>query len=422
MADLTSAGAWARFAGRRERLSIFKQANVSVFRPSIITRLGLAASILALTGPALAQPTSAPPANALSSIDSQREARASDRDVDLERAEAANAEIERLRRQLVAMGAAETSGERTVGGARARLRQLNLEEAELKLRMGHNQESLTKLLGALQMYARNPPPALLVDPRSARDAVRAAILIKAITPDLEARARDFTAQSEALKKVRRKAAVASGALFTAESDVADKRAQIEDLIEQKRALQKQLSTDAGLAEGDMRRLASQARSLGQFVSVLQTKHIDGAAGVGDMPQTLTPPVQGQPERRFGDVTGAGPRAKGWTWAADPAAPVLSPASGHVDYAGPLKGWGLVVILRLGDHHLVLAGLASVGAQTGATVAAGEPIGRMADGPGRPELYLEVRRGPTPVDPARWLDPPKPPVTPPSAEPTLRGLT
>jgi septal ring factor EnvC (AmiA/AmiB activator) len=403
-------------------VSIFKQACVSVFRPSIRKLLGLGVAILTLAGPALAQPTSAPPANALSSIDSQREARASDRDVDLERAEAANAEIERLRRQLVAMGAAETSGERTVGGARARLRALNLEEAELKLRMGHNQESLTKLLGALQMYARNPPPALLVDPRSARDAVRAAILIKAITPDLEARARDFTAQSEALKKVRRKAAVASGALFTAESDVADKRAQIEDLIEQKRALQKQLSTDAGLAEGDMRRLASKARSLGQFVAVLQTKHVDGVASVGDMPPTLTPPVQGPPERRFGDATGAGPRARGWTWATDPSAQVLCPATGHVDYAGPLKGWGLVLILRLGDHHVVLAGLATVGADTGATVAAGEPIGRMADGPGRPELYMEVRRGATPVDPAQWLGTQKPPVTPSPVEPTLRGLT
>ncbi|MHB8286773.1 MAG: murein hydrolase activator EnvC family protein [Caulobacteraceae bacterium] len=378
--------------------------------------------LLGLAAPSLAQQPTAAPANALPTLDAQRQARAQDRDVDLERAQAANAEIERLRRQLVSMGQAEASGERTVGGARSQLRQLNLDEAELKLRMGHNQESLTKLLGALQMYARNPPPALLVDPRSARDAVRAAILIKAITPDLEARARDFTAQSEALKKIRRRTAVANGALFTAESDVADKRAQIEDLIEQKRALEKQLSTDAGLAEGDMRRLAAKAGSLGQFVSVLDTKHVDAGAEA-DMPQSFTPPVAGAPERRFGEAGGGAPHAKGWTWATDPSASVVSPASGRVDYAGPLKGWGLVVILRVGDHHVVLAGLASVGADTGSTVTAGEPIGRMADGPGRPELYLEVRRGATPLDPARWLAVNAPPAAPaPPPEPALRGRT
>jgi septal ring factor EnvC (AmiA/AmiB activator) len=380
-------------------------------------------ALLGLAGPALAQQIPAPAANTLSNVDAQRQARADDRDVDLERAKAANAEIDRLRRQLVAMGQAEASGERTVGGARSQLRQLNLQEAELKLRMGHNQESLTRLLGALQMYARNPPPALLVDPRSARDAVRAAILIKAITPDLEGRARDFAGQSEALKKVRRKTAVASGALFTAESDVADRRAKIEDLIEQKRALEKQLSTDAGLAEGDMRRLASRARSLGQFVDVLETKHVDVATADGDMPQSFTPPVQGPPERRFGEAGGGGAHAKGWTWATDPAASVVSPASGRVDYAGPLKGWGLVVILRIGDHHVVLAGLASVGTDTGSMVTAAEPIGRMADGPDRPELYLEVRRGATPVDPARWLGLGNTAVTqPPAPEPALRGRT
>ena len=379
-------------------------------------------TVLCLATSSLAQQLPAPPANALANVDAQRQARAQDRDVDLERAQSANAEINRLRRQLVAMGQAEASGERTIGGARSQLRTLNLQEAELKLRMGHNQESLTKLLGALQMYARNPPPALLVDPRSARDAVRAAILIKAITPDLESRARDFTAQSEALKKVRRKTALASGVLFTAESDVADKRAQIEDLIEQKRALEKQLSTDAGLAEGDMRRLAAKAGSLGQFVHVLETKHIDAGAE-GDMPQSFTPPVSGAPERRFGEAGGGSAHAKGWTWAAEPSASVVSPVGGRVDYAGPLKGWGLVVILRVGDHHVVLAGLSNVGADTGSTVTAGEPIGRMADGPGRPELYLEVRRGATPLDPARWLAVSEPSAHPaPPPEPALRGRT
>jgi septal ring factor EnvC (AmiA/AmiB activator) len=354
----------------------------------------------------------APPANTLTEVDAQRQARAVDREADQARAHAAAAQVRALQGQLVAMGRQEQDGRRSVGGARMRLQRLNLQEAELKLRMGRNEQSLTRMLGALQMFQRNPPPALLVDPRSARDAVRAAILIKAITPELERRARDFTAQSEALKRVRRNADAASGELFKAESAVADRQARIQDLIDQKRALQAQLHVDAEVAGGDVQRLAARARSLGELVHTLGDHDVAGDPDAGEaLPLHMTAPVQGQLAHGFGQTAGnPGPenggagdrqRAEGLTWNADPGASVLSPAAATVDYAGPLKGWGLVLILKAGDYHLVLAGLGSVTAEAGRTVAAGEPVGRMP-GEGRPELYLEVRRAARPVDPARWF--------------------
>jgi septal ring factor EnvC (AmiA/AmiB activator) len=323
-----------------------------------------------------------------------------DRDADRARAQALQQQVETLRRQLVALGGAEASGERAVGGAKGRLQKLNLEEAQLKIRMGHNQESLTKLLGALQMFQRNPPPPLLVDPRSARDAARAAILI-------ERRSHEFAAASEQLKAIRRRAAAASGSLFQAESDLADRQAKIQDLIDQKRALESQLSSDAQVADSDVRRLAARARSLGELVTVLDAHELharDLAAGQpgAAIATAFTPPVTGPVARRFGEA-GADPlRAKGWTWAAEPGAVVVSPASARVDYAGPLKDWGLVLILRVGPDHLVLSGLSRVDVDTGMSVAAGEPVGRAGAESPRPEVYLEVRHGVTPVDPARWF--------------------
>jgi septal ring factor EnvC (AmiA/AmiB activator) len=325
-----------------------------------------------------------------------------DRDADRARVEALHQQVETLRRQLVALGGAEASGERAVGGAKGRLAKLNLEEAQLKIRMGHNQESLTKLLGALQMFQRNPPPPLLVDPHSARDAARAAILIQAIAPELEQRSREFTAASEQLKAIRRRAAAASGTLFQAESDLADRQAKIEDLIDQKRTLELQLRSDAQVADSDVRRLAARARSLGELVTVLDARDPGGRLPAPATTAVFTAPVTGPVARRFGQ-TGSDPlRAKGWTWTADPGAEVVSPAAAEVDYAGPLKDWGLVLILRVGPDHLVLAGLARVDVDTGMSVAAGEPVGRAAAGPAKPEVYLEVRHGVTPVDPARWF--------------------
>jgi septal ring factor EnvC (AmiA/AmiB activator) len=72
--------------------------------------------------------------------------------------------------------------------------------------------------------------------------------------------------------------------------------------------------------------------------------------------------------------------------------VTSPAAGTVEYAGALSGWGAVLILRAqGAYHLVLAGLDQISVAPGQSVAAGAPIGKMADRvSSEPELYLEVR--------------------------------
>jgi murein hydrolase activator len=341
----------------------------------------------------------APASNTLLNLDAQRQARAVARDADRARAQDAAAEIGRLRTQLIALGGQEASGQRRAGGARAALDRLNLQEAELKARMGHNQESLTKLLGALQMYARNPPPPLLVDPRSARDAVRAAILIQAITPDLERRAQAFTAASEQLKRLRREQDAQSGVLFQAESGVAEREAEIADLIAQKQALERQLYADADVAEGEVQRLAARARSLGELVQAVDAH---GAGGDEDAPVRLSAPVQGPLVHGFGQAGGDPERAKGVSWSTAAGAAVLSPAAAVVDYAGALKGWGNVLILHSGAYRLVLAGLGEVGTEAGRTVEGGEPVGKMPGDTPHPTLYLEVRRASRPVDPGRWL--------------------
>ena len=53
---------------------------------------------------------------------------------------------------------------------------------------------------------------------------------------------------------------------------------------------------------------------------------------------------------------------------------------------------------------MLAGLETVLAGPEGTVAAGEPVGRMAE-PGPSDLYFEIRKDGTPVDPAHWLKSP-----------------
>jgi septal ring factor EnvC (AmiA/AmiB activator) len=296
--------------------------------------------------------------------------------------------VEALREALVEQGRAEAAGLRGAQAQRSRLQALNAQEAALKARIDANAASLSRLLSALQMYQRNPPPALLVSPRSARDAVRAAILIRAATPALEARGKAFAAEARKLAEVRRSAASTSEALFQSESEVADRQARIDDLLVEKAGLEGPAATDPALSR------AARSEGVDGLFRALPGK---AAAAPQAAPGRLIPPLQGEPVRRQG--------RRGWTWRAEGGASVLAPAAARVDYAGPLKGWGEVVILGIGgDHHLVLAGLARADVGTGRPVAAGEPVGRMAD-PRRgalPELYVEMRKGSEPVDPSHWF--------------------
>jgi septal ring factor EnvC (AmiA/AmiB activator) len=319
-------------------------------------------------------------------------------------------EIERLRAELVELGRTEQTSQGQAGALRAKLERLNEREAAVRSRIERNRGQLARLLGALQMHSRHPPPPLLVSPRSAKDAVRAAILIRAVTPELEARGRVFAEQAEAVARVRREAAVASESLFQAESDVADRRAEMDRLIAEKRSLEAaRFGRDP--TEAETQALGARVGSVGELVQELTLRRPPEAMGA---PERFAAPVRGAVLRRFGDEEPGRGRSQGWTWSAAPGSPVLSPATGRVDYAGPLKDWGLVVILRIGGgYRLVLAGIDTTDVNVGRQVAIGEPVGRLGSGEGprrgarpQPELYLEVRNVRGAVDPARWLSDPK----------------
>ena len=249
--------------------------------------------------------------------------------------------------------------------AQNQLARLNVRETELTAEQARNMSQLARLLSVVEQLRRDPPPALLVSPQDARDAARAAILVKALTPELQARARLYAHEAGEIMRQRRLAAVANAALFSLESERADAAPAPEE-------------APASLSEADRRPLTA--------------------------PERLATPVTGELVRRFGEPAPGGGRSNGLSYAAVRGARVSSPAAGVVQYVGPVKGWGVILILRLtGGYHLVLAGLAQATVAVGQSVAPGQPVGWMPDArQTSSELYLEVREHGSPVDPGRWM--------------------
>ncbi len=124
------------------------------------------------------------------------------------------------------------------------------------------------------------------------------------------------------------------------------------------------------------------------------------------------PAAGEVVLRFGDNQPAG-NAQGIRIRTLSGGQVIAPFDGRIIYAGVFRNYGQLLIIAHGDgYHTLLAGLGRIDGLVGQWVLAGEPLGIMPQtrlastesdvSPGGPELYLEIRRRGTPVNPLPWL--------------------
>ncbi|CAN5298102.1 murein hydrolase activator EnvC [soil metagenome] len=329
----------------------------------------------------------------------------------------AAAEVVVLDRQLTALRQAQSTDDTQMAAQRARLKDLSQREAVLIAALSQERGQQGRLLSALQMMSRDPPPPLLIPADKAIDTVRAAILMRAMAPEIERRAHILAERQVEVGRIRRLAVLASERLVTTESAQGDRRGEIETLSARKAALVSVLRADAERSERAARVLEARIRTLGGEVRPLTDGEVDAETVSTRLPggrSRLTPPIAGAPDAVFGQASsgqassgqassgqassGMG-GSSGWRWRSG-ARSVSAPADARVDYAGPLSGWGQVVILDLGPGwRAVIAGLDTVTVEAGARVTDGQPLGHTpADG----ELYFELRRDDRPVDPGPWL--------------------
>ncbi len=116
------------------------------------------------------------------------------------------------------------------------------------------------------------------------------------------------------------------------------------------------------------------------------------------------PVSGRLVERFGARLPDGGVRRGLSYQAQAGELVRAPAAGRIAFAGPFRGYGLLLIVEHADgYHSLLTGLGRIDTHIEDLVRAGDPIGAAAGADGvAPRVYLEVRRGGRPIDPLPWL--------------------
>ncbi|GLK78869.1 murein hydrolase activator EnvC family protein [Methylopila turkensis] len=363
-----------------------------------------------------------------------------------ERRERVAAEVEALRGEsgklqeaLIAAAASIREREPQVSASESKLSELSESERQLRQSLLARRDVLAEVIAALQRMGRKPPPALLVRPRDALEAVRSAILLGAVVPDMRAEAEALGSDLREMVRLKGMMTDERDRLAREIEGLGAERARLEALIEERQRQlgqrQSDLAAEASASQtlgrqvldlealvGRVEREAAEARAAAELAakaerrkgdadSLRQAARLAPAAPFESTRGKLPLPVAGRRLSDFGRADASGGHAQGLSIAARAGAPVSAPCDGWVVYAGPFRSYGQLLILDAGGgYHVLLAGMERITVGLKQFVLAGEPVATMrgdpsgaerAAGESRPVLYVEFRKNGGAIDPSPW---------------------
>ncbi len=354
-----------------------------------------------------------------------------------------------LSERLISMAARVQAREAKITTGEDRLAQLDVEESALKDQLLRRRKTLADLLAGLQRLEQNPPPALIVKPNDALAALRSAMLLGAIVPELKSEATAISRNLSRLVELRSAIKQARAGLENNVARLLTEREEIETLLAKKQAMTSKTRSERKEYQRLAKSLARHASNLRSLIAALEKKREQRLKAEQKLAEKLAKeqlaseerakleekrrlavlkaprtrfsknrskvnyPAQGERLYTYGQRKPDGALAKGVALATRSNAQVTAPADGTVVYADEFRSYGKLLIINAGEgYHLLLAGMGTISVAAGQMVRAGEPVGTMGEkavsgvaGTGaslnRPILYVEFRRNGKAIDSRPW---------------------
>jgi septal ring factor EnvC (AmiA/AmiB activator) len=345
----------------------------------------------------------------------------------------------KLNKALIDTAARLRSTEAEVTASEDRLKPLDAKEAKLRKSLAGRQAVIGEVLAALQRIGRRPPPALIASPEDALKAVRSAMVLGAVLPEMRHDVEALAKNLSDLLALRKQIAAERDRLKAQVASLTSDRTRMAALIDARQTQQAERESALATERQRASELAQKADNLKDLIAKLEQAlaPAERAARQGPKPDSraalaalhdpgrLAPavafvslhgkvplPVNGIKIKGYGAPDGVGGAEKGISIATRAGAEVTSPADGWVVYAGPFRSYGQLLILNAGGgYHILLAGMERISVDLGQFVPTGEPVAVMgngshvaailATGSSQPVLYVEFRKDGTPVDPGPW---------------------
>lgn len=337
----------------------------------------------------------------------------------LESAVAAMDAAKAARDQVSALTRTIQAYEQGLSAMRDGLRQAKVREAALLLQFDAERNRVGQLLGVLGQLEATPGPLLLLHPSGPLGTARSGMIISEVTPALQAEVARLQGKLKELRDLRNLQVAAGGVLEHGLSVAQTARTTLSQAISDRTTLPRRFTEDPKA----LRSLLESADTLAAFANGLELdqKGSDALRSFASAEGKLDLPTLGSLLLRANEADATGARRPGISLSSRARALVTAPWAGTIRYRGPLLNYGNVIILEPGGGYLmVLAGLGTVYGEVGEVVGIGAPLGLMGGGDqdnskeflaGASEvggiretetLYIEIRKGTEPVDPAAWF--------------------
>ena len=353
-------------------------------------------------------------------------------------AASASATVDRTAQAAAALAARVQESEAQIAANAAQLRLIGQDQARLRIELADKQRPLVELTAALQRLSRRPPLLSLLRPGSLRKTVYLRAVLETLLPEVSRRTAGLHQAIERGQALAAQAQHAGSALRAGQVEVARRRTQLGVIEERQRLVSVQASGAANRESERALALSEQARDLTGLVNdlaqagalrdqlaalpgpimrpaqpqaALAPSDLSASPPATDPPARYLLPVAGRLIRGFGS-SGSGIGSSGTTSSvqvqsrgisilAQSGAQVVAPGAGRVAYAGPYRGYGLIVIIEHGGGWTSLVtGLSQLDCWAGEQLVSGGSLGQA--GPGTQLLTLELRRRGVPVNPLDFL--------------------
>ena len=325
--------------------------------------------------------------------------------------------LKSMRGDLIDTAASVQTQEGRVSEIEIKLKALSAEERVKARNLRERHGELSSVIGSLARLERRPPEALIAAPTIPLDAVRSAIVLTRVIPELQQRTDGLRAELTALRVVRRDIAGEQAALASASETLLRERQALDRLLTQTSRLHKQTLSKRNRSKQRIARLAQEAKDLRALLRELQKEEArlarespnimiipEGGKPFTGAQGKLPLPVRGRLVIQFGERNQFGTHNRGLSVSTRSQAQVVAPFDGRILFAGPFRSYGQLLIISHGEgYHSLIAGMSRIDGAVGQWLLAGEPIGRMGKNDGTaPVLYVELRRNGVPINPLPWL--------------------
>jgi murein hydrolase activator len=375
----------------------------------------------------------------------------------------------RLEEEMSAHAAVRENLTKTLLDATRRLQETEARAAETETRLGvlaadekkitqsleDRRALIVEVLIVLQRMGRRPPPALLARPQDILEALRAALALGGLLPQMRAEVQTLQRDLAELVRLRETTREEQARLTQETTALADQRKLLNELITSRQQAMAAAQTALQAESEQIDKLARQATSLKELISRMEAESaaarnaaaaarkadedraaaqakLDSAArekalaapfrdparlapavSFADLKGKLSFPVAGEVLRRYGAPDGFGGKEKAWFIGARENGVVVAPCDGWIAFSGPYRTFGQLLIINAGDgYYVVLAGMSRSNVNVGQFVLAGEPVASMGDGAAqtaaaiainakKPILYVEFRKDGTSIDSSPW---------------------